>query len=156
MSHDGGFISHLLHEAENERMHLMVSVFCCHMKSNFLKFRQSERLISILIAEQIWMKCLQPNGWNRLLVLAVQGVFFNAYFLGYMCSPRLCHRIAGYLEEEAVVSYTHFLDALDTGALKNPKAPQIALGKNNLFHGLLLFSYYTISHQATPLFCRIL
>lgn len=24
MTHDGGFISHLLHEAENERMHLMV------------------------------------------------------------------------------------------------------------------------------------
>ncbi|KAG2177740.1 hypothetical protein INT43_002987 [Umbelopsis isabellina] len=103
MQHDGGFISHLLHEAENERMHLM-----------------------------IWMKCLEINTWNRLLVLGAQGVFFNAYFLGYMCSPKLCHRIAGYLEEEAVVSYTHFLDALDKGDLKNPKAPAIALEYYNL------------------------
>jgi len=103
MTHDGGFISHLLHEAENERMHLM-----------------------------IWMKCLQPNTSNRLLVMAVQGVFFNAYFLGYLCSPRLCHRVAGYLEEEAVVSYTHFLHDLDTGVLKNRKAPQIALEYYNL------------------------
>jgi Alternative oxidase len=78
------------------------------------------------------MKCLQPNAWNRLLVLAVQGVFFNAYFLGYMASPRLCHRIAGYLEEEAVVSYTHFLDAIDKGIIPNNKAPQIALGKNGI------------------------
>ncbi|KAI9289801.1 alternative oxidase-domain-containing protein [Umbelopsis sp. AD052] len=103
MTHDGGFISHLLHEAENERMHLM-----------------------------IWMKCLRPNGWNRLLVLGVQGVFFNAYFLGYMLSPRLCHRIAGYLEEEAVVSYTHFLEAIDKGIVENKKAPQIALEYYNL------------------------
>lgn len=63
-------------------------------------------------------------------MVVAQGVFFNAYYLGYMCSPRLCHRIAGYLEEEAVVSYTHFLDALDSGELKNQKAPEIALGKH--------------------------
>lgn len=88
---------------------------------------------------QIWMKCLQPNAWNRLLVLAVQGVFFNAYFLGYMLSPRLCHRIAGYLEEEAVVSYTHFLDAIDKGKIENMKAPQIALGKNDIEEHAFLF-----------------
>lgn len=100
MSEDKGWIGHLLHEAENERMHLMT-----------------------------WMKCLQPSLWNRLLVLGAQGVFFNAYFWLYVFSPRMAHRMCGYLEEEAVVSYTHFLEAIDKGHLPNGPAPQIAIGK---------------------------
>ena len=37
------------------------------------------------------------------------GVFFNAYFLAYLISPRACHSFVGYLEEEAVKTYTHAL-----------------------------------------------
>ena len=36
------------------------------------------------------------------LSCAVQGVFFNAYFLTYVISPKHCHAFVGYLEEEAV------------------------------------------------------
>lgn len=32
---------------------------------------------------------------------AAQGVFFNAFFVSYLISPRICHRFVGYLEEEA-------------------------------------------------------
>ncbi|OZJ05871.1 hypothetical protein BZG36_00926 [Bifiguratus adelaidae] len=95
--HDGGWIIHLLHEAENERMHLMT-----------------------------WMKCLKPSTANRLLILGAQGIFFNAYFALYCISPQMAHRMCGYLEEEAVISYTHFLDALDQGKLENMPAPSIA------------------------------
>lgn len=97
---DNGWISHLLHEAENERTHLMV-----------------------------WLKCLQPTAWNRLLILGAQGVFYNAYFFLYLFSPKTAHRMCGYLEEEAVISYTHFLDDLDSGIIKNGPAPNIAIGK---------------------------
>ncbi len=38
-----------------------------------------------------------------------QGVFFNAYFLAYLLSPKTCHAFVGYLEEEAVKTYTHAL-----------------------------------------------
>lgn len=100
---DSGWITHLLHEAENERMHLMT-----------------------------WMKCLQPSLWNRLLVLGAQGVFFNAYFWLYVFSPKTAHRMCGYLEEEAVISYTHFLDALDKGHLPNGPAPSVAIEYYNL------------------------
>ena len=36
----------------------------------------------------------------------MQGLFFNFYLLAYIISPRLCHSIVGYLEEEAVRTYT--------------------------------------------------
>ena len=38
-----------------------------------------------------------------------QGVFFNFYFITYMISPKYCHAAVGYLEEEAVLTYTHLL-----------------------------------------------
>ncbi|KAI7897681.1 alternative oxidase-domain-containing protein [Cokeromyces recurvatus] len=103
LTEDSGWISHLLHEAENERMHLMT-----------------------------WMKCLSPSLFDRLIVLGVQGVFFNAYFLLYILSPKTAHRFCGYLEEEAVISYTHFLNDIDKGLIRNAPAPQIAIDYYNL------------------------
>jgi ubiquinol oxidase len=47
------------------------------------------------------------------MVAAAQGVFFNLYFLAYLCSPRFCHRMVGFLEEEAVHTYTVLLRQLD-------------------------------------------
>jgi len=44
-------------------------------------------------------------------------------------SPKICHRFVGFLEEEAVVTYTRCIESLDAGRLpvwsKTP-APQIA------------------------------
>ncbi|KAI9137467.1 alternative oxidase-domain-containing protein [Paraphysoderma sedebokerense] len=97
LRHDGGWIYHLLHEAENERMHLMT-----------------------------FMKITKPNIWERALVTSVQGVFFNAFFLLYLVSPKTAHRVVGYLEEEAVISYTHFLKEIDAGRIQNTPAPDIA------------------------------
>lgn len=96
--HNGGWIRMLLAEAENERMHLMT-----------------------------WIEVLKPNALERALVLAVQGGFFNFYFLLYAASPRLAHRFAGYLEEEAVQSYTDFLQAIDNKEIPNGAAPAIAI-----------------------------
>nr|UHK02568.1 mitochondrial alternative oxidase 1b [Ipomoea batatas] len=96
--HSGGWIKALLEEAENERMHLMT-----------------------------FMEVSQPRWYERALVFAVQGVFFNAYFAAYLISPKLAHRIVGYLEEEAIHSYTEFLKELDKGNIENVPAPAIAL-----------------------------
>merc|ERR1712216_542669 len=71
---------------ENERMHLMT----------FLNMKQ-------------------PSIFFRAGVLAAQGVFFNAFFFSYLISPRTCHRFVGYLEEEAVRTYTHALNDIDSG-----------------------------------------
>ncbi|XP_057766705.1 ubiquinol oxidase 2, mitochondrial-like isoform X2 [Salvia miltiorrhiza] len=94
----GGWIKALLEEAENERMHLMT-----------------------------FLELSQPKWTERALVIAVQGVFFNAYFAAYLLSPKLAHRIVGYLEEEAVNSYTDFLHDLEKGIVQNQPAPAIAI-----------------------------
>lgn len=96
--HSGGWIKALLEEAENERMHLMT-----------------------------FMEIAKPRWYERALVFTVQGVFFNAYFLLYIISPRLAHRITGYLEEEAIYSYTEYLKEIDNGHLPNVPAPAIAI-----------------------------
>ncbi|KAI8145221.1 alternative oxidase-domain-containing protein [Fennellomyces sp. T-0311] len=99
----GAWIIHLLHEAENERMHLM-----------------------------IWLKLLQPNRFNRWLILIAQAVFFNSYVCLYMVSSKTAHRFCGYLEEEAIHSYTEFIQALESGALKDAPAPSMAIEYYNL------------------------
>ncbi|KAL5215763.1 hypothetical protein ABZP36_007164 [Zizania latifolia] len=96
--HSGGWIRALLEEAENERMHLMT-----------------------------FLEVTQPRWWERALVLAAQGVFFNAYFVGYLVSPKFAHRFVGYLEEEAVYSYTEYLKDLEAGKIENTPAPAIAI-----------------------------
>ncbi|XP_058189024.1 ubiquinol oxidase 2, mitochondrial-like [Rhododendron vialii] len=96
--HSGGWIKALLEEAENERMHLMTFV-----------------------------EVAKPRWYERALVFAVQGVFFNAYFLGYLVSPKFAHRVTGYLEEEAIHSYTEFLKESDAGRIENVPAPAIAV-----------------------------
>ncbi|XP_009112122.1 ubiquinol oxidase 2, mitochondrial [Brassica rapa] len=96
--HSGGWIKALLEEAENERMHLMTM-----------------------------MELVKPKWYERLLVILVQGVFFSSFFTCYVLSPRLAHRIVGYLEEEAIHSYTEFLKDIDDGKIENVKAPAIAI-----------------------------
>ncbi len=98
MEDDEGWIKTLLDEAENERMHLMTFV-----------------------------EIAQPNLFERLLVLLAQGVFFFGYGLIYLISPITAHRIVGYFEEEAVFSYTQYLQQIDDGKVENVPAPKIAI-----------------------------
>ena len=85
-------------EAENERMHLMT----------FME-----------LSNQRWHQ--------RVIVVCGQGVFFAAYTLFYVLTPRIAHRFVGYLEEEAVHTYTEMLKMVDAGKIKNVPAPQIAI-----------------------------
>lgn len=98
MKADKGWITTLLAEAENERMHLMTFIEIAH-----------------------------PNWFERLLVLIVQGIFFNCFFVLYLISPKTAHRVVGYFEEEAVISYTSYLHEIDSGSHENVPAPQIAI-----------------------------
>jgi len=41
------------------------------------------------------------------------GVFVNLFFIAYVLSPRFCHRFVGYLEEEAVKTYTYCLKVIN-------------------------------------------
>eukprot|EP00834_Sanchytrium_tribonematis_P004432 NODE_218_length_12464_cov_0.653781.p7 type:complete len:278 gc:universal NODE_218_length_12464_cov_0.653781:2925-2092(-) len=99
MKRDNAWIHTLLEEAENERMHLLT----------FLKIKQ-------------------PTGVFRAMVILTQGLFYNIYFLAYLLSPKVCHAMVGYLEEEAVKTYTHALKDIEEGNLwKDRAAPEIAI-----------------------------
>src|SRR5690606_38168077 len=98
MCDDRGWIRTLLDEAENERMHLMT-----------------------------FIEIAQPSRLERWLVLIVQGIFFNCFFLLYLFSPKTAHRVVGYFEEEAIVSYNSYLAEIDAGNHANVPAPKIAI-----------------------------
>jgi ubiquinol oxidase len=77
-----------------------------------------------------FMTLKQPTLFFRALVLGAQGVFFNIFFLAYMISPRSCHRFVGYLEEEAVMTYTRCIEEIEAGHLQkwaDMPAPAIAI-----------------------------
>ncbi len=94
----GPDIREMLAEAENERMHLM-----------------------------FFVEIAKPNWFERLLVLIAQIIFFVFYFFIYVVSYRLAHKMIAYFEEEAVRSYTDYLAMVESGAVENVPAPQLAI-----------------------------
>jgi ubiquinol oxidase len=100
---DRGWIKILLDEAENERAHLMT-----------------------------FINVAQPNWLERVLIVIAQGIFFNGFFVFYLLWPRVAHRFVGYLEEEAVYSYTEYLADIDAGRVENIPAPEFAIKYWNL------------------------
>jgi ubiquinol oxidase len=69
----------------------------------------------------------KPNWLERALIIIAQGIFFNGFFVFYLFWPRIAHRFVGYLEEEAVYSYTEYLAEIDAGRAENIPAPQYAI-----------------------------
>ena len=59
--------------------------------------------------------------------MVTQFFFYNAYFFLYLFAPRTAHRLVGYFEEEAVISYTQYLSEVDAGRHENVAAPQLAI-----------------------------
>ena len=100
---DKGWIKTLLDEAENERMHLMT-----------------------------FINIAQPTLFERILIIIAQFIFIILYLFIYLISARTAHRIVGYFEEEAVISYTEYLNEIEDGKIENVKAPKIAIDYWNL------------------------
>jgi len=97
MKDDEGWIRTLMEEAENERMHLMT-----------------------------FIEIAKPTLFERLVILLAQWIFLAVFSLLYLVSSRTAHRVVGYFEEEAVISYTLYLQEIDEGRSANVPAPAIA------------------------------
>ena len=100
---DRGWIKILLDEAENERMHLMTFIHIA-----------------------------KPTPIERFIIMIAQFIFIITYGIIYLVSQRTAHRIVGYFEEEAVISYTEYLNELESGAIPDQPAPEIAINYWNL------------------------
>lgn len=97
---DFGWIHSLLEEAENERMHLMIAM--------------SLRDLGFMV---------------RSTVIIAQALVLPFYYGMYLMSPKYCHSFVGYLEEEAVKTYTAVLELIDAGKMPglHMTAPKAAL-----------------------------
>jgi ubiquinol oxidase len=105
---NGTKIHELLEEAENERKHLM-----------------------------FFMEVVEPSALERILIVAVQFIFWHYYLLMYLLFPRMAHLMTAHFEEEAVMSYTVYLAMIQNKQIQNPPAPQIAI------------DYYDLPQDAT-------
>lgn len=94
----GEQIREMLAEAENERMHLM-----------------------------FFIEIAKPNLIERTIVLSAQIVFGLFYLFMYIFFTRTAHRMIGYFEDEAVKSYTEYLEIVESGKVENIPAPQLAI-----------------------------
>ena len=94
----GPQIREMLAEAENERMHLM-----------------------------FFIEIAKPNAFERLLVISAQAIFMTFYLFMYIFFPKTSHRMIGYFEDEAVKSYTEYLELVKNGTVMNINAPKIAI-----------------------------
>src|SRR4029078_2791790 len=97
MCDDKGWIRTLMDGAENERMHLMT-----------------------------FIEISKPTWFERAVIIGVQWVFYCFFFALYLISSKTAHRVVGYFEKEAVISYTHYLAEIDEGRSKNVPAPETA------------------------------
>ena len=105
MKTDNGYLQMFLEEAQNERMHLLTFV---RMKD--------------------------PGMLFRLAVLGGQAGFGTAFTMAYILSPNFCHRFVGYVEEEAVSTYTKIIKSIedapegsDLAAWRTQTPPPIAI-----------------------------
>ena len=98
MIDDGDFIKELLEEADNERMHLMT-----------------------------FIAIAKPSAFERFIIMAGQFLFGAFYTILYIFFKRTAHRMVGYFEEEAVFSYTEYLNEIDSGKIPNTPAPEVAI-----------------------------
>jgi ubiquinol oxidase len=94
----GEQIREMLAEAENERMHLM-----------------------------FFIEIAKPNIFERLLVTSAQIIFGLFYLFMYIFFTRTAHRMIGYFEDEAVKSYTEYLELVESGKVPNIDAPDLAI-----------------------------
>ena len=95
---NGTMIQEMLDEAVNERKHLM-----------------------------FFIEIAQPNWFERLLIVCAQFIFWHFYLVLYIISPRTGHKMIAYFEEEAVRSYTNYLDLIHSNQIADVPAPQLAI-----------------------------
>jgi len=89
LERDYGWIHTLLEEAENERMHLLT-----------------------------FLNVFEPGPITRGTIFLTQ-FGFGSLFIGlYVASPRTAHRLVGYIEEMAVVTYTNLIEMIETPGTK--------------------------------------
>ncbi len=75
----------------------------------------------------IFIEIAKPNWLERWMIITAQFLFWHFYMFLYIFFPKVAHRMVGYFEEQAVISYTSYLKAIELGKIDNIPAPNIAI-----------------------------
>jgi ubiquinol oxidase len=102
-------IHEMLEEAENERQHL---IFILHIT--------------------------KPTTLEKVIITVAQLIFAAFYFTLFIISSKTAHRMIGYFEEEAVISYTDYIKQIDLGNIEDVPAPATAIEYYGLRDGATL------------------
>ena len=132
MEDDKGWIKLLLEEAENERMHLMTFL---QLKNPGPIFRFGVVCTQYIFTAGFFAAYLaSPKFCHRYVTFVFNvNINFTLNFIFYQSCQltfNLIFRFVGYLEEEAVKTYSHIIEEIDAGRLpmwKNLPAPDIAV-----------------------------
>ena len=95
---NGTMIQEMLDEAVNERKHLM-----------------------------FFIEVAKPNIIERSHIVVAQCILWHFYLVFYIVAPKTAHKMIAYFEEEAVRSYTEYLELIESGQIENVPAPQLAI-----------------------------
>lgn len=87
-----------------------------------------------------------PGSLYRAAVIAGQASFGSAFLLAYVISPKFCHRFVGYVEEEAVSTYTKIIEAIESA----PGDTDLASWKTDLAPAIAR-SYWKLGEKGTVL-----
>ena len=123
----------------------MVAGMLIHLRSLRKMERGNGTMIQLLLDEAVnerkhlmfFIEVAKPNWFERLLITIAQFVFWHFYLVFYIVAPSTAHKMIAYFEEEAVRSYTEYLELISRGELPNPPAPQLAI------------EYYKLDKDAT-------
>jgi len=80
------------------------------------------------------MEVIQPWFIERVIIILAQFIFWHYYLVMFVLFPRTAHRMTGYFEQEAVQSYTNYLELIESGEIKDVPAPQIAIDYYSELH----------------------
>lgn len=93
-----------------------------HSRSDTLYEESKNELMHL----KTFIEITQPSMAEKALIFGAQTMFFLTFSALYITSRKTAHRLVGFIEEEAVNSYTSYLREIDERYMPNPDAPEIA------------------------------
>lgn len=107
----------------------------------FLSNRNNERMHLLT-----FVRMKDPNYLFRAAVIGGQLGFGSVFLLTYIISPKFCHRFVGYVEEEAVATYTKIIKEVETA----PVGTELE-SWNKLLAPRIARSYWKLGEHGTVL-----
>ena len=92
-----------------------------------------------------FLKVFEPGLFTRTTIFLTQFGFGSLFITLYVTSPRTAHRLVGYIEEMAVVTYTNLIEMMETPGTKVSPLPIVRTVT------ALLLCYWSVTGLTRPI-----